>query len=447
LYMIKNLKRPVLYGWIILLVPEFCICLGQDHLWTLNRCIEYALEKNISIQQTVLGSESDQVNLEQTRAGMYPSVSASAGQNYGWSRNLDSNSEYSAYNGNGSTSLGVSSNVRLYNGFKMQNSIRQSELAFQAGKYDIETIRESVSINILDAYLQVLFADEQVSNCEIQVASTAEQLRLAEERLSLGAISKSDYLLVKSELASENLTLANAQINLITSRVTLMQLMELPVSSDFSIEHPDFDSTVFQSRNPNTDSVYAASLAIKPQIRSSEINIQLAELDVAIAKAAYQPVLSLSGGLSTGYASGSSLGFGNQLGNEISPTLGLNLSIPIYQNRQARSGVALAKIGSRSARLDDINTKNKLRKEIEQACADIYAAEKRYEASREQYDANLEAYAVATEKYNVGLLNSVDFIIQKTSMINAESDFLQSKYNLVFSYKILDFYQGIPLSF
>jgi outer membrane protein len=442
----KSTKRYFNFGW-LLLIPEICICQGQDSIWTIHRCIEYALEKNISIQQSVLGSESDRINLEQTRAGMFPSVSASAGQNYGWSRKLDSNDEYGAYSGSGNTSFGISSNVRLYNGFKTQNSIRQSVLAYQAGKFDIETIRESVSVSILDAYLQVLYADEQVKNCTIQVASTAEQLWLAEERLTLGAISKSDYLMVKSELASENLTLANAQSNLITSRVTLMQLMELPVSSDFSIEYPDFDSTVFQARNPNSDSVYSASLAIKPQIKSSEINMQLAELDVALAKAAYQPVLSLSGGLSTGYASGSSLRFGNQFGNEISPSLGLSLSVPIYQNGQAKSGVALAKIGSQSAKLDDINTKNLLRKEIEQACADVYAAEKKYEASREQYNSNLESYAVATEKYNVGLLNSVDFIIQKTSMINAESDFLQSKYNLVFSYKILDFYQGVPLSF
>jgi outer membrane protein len=443
----KTIKCLILYGVFLLLIPKAGICQVKDSIWTLNRCIEYALEKNISIQKTVLGSETNRINLEETRASMFPSVSASASQNYGWGRQLNSNNEYSGYTGFNNTNFGISSSVRLYNGLKTLNSIRQSELTYEAGKYDIETIRESISLSILEAYLQVLYADEQVKNGEAQVASTTEQLRLAEERLNLGAISRSDYLLVKSELASENLTLANAQSTLITNRVTLMQLMEIPVTSDFTIEHPDLGLDVYQVRNPNTDSVYSASLAIKPQIKSAEINTQLAKLDVAIAKAAYQPVLSLSGGLTTGYSSKSSPGFSNQIDNEIGPSIGLSLSVPIYQNRKAKSGVALAKIGSQTAELDDINTKNQLRKEIEQACTDVYSAEKKYEASREQYNANLETYAVATEKYNVGLLNSVDFIIQKTSMINAESDFLQSKYNLVFSSKILDFYQGIPLSF
>ncbi|MBN2274840.1 MAG: TolC family protein [Bacteroidales bacterium] len=418
----------------------------KDSIWTLNACIEYALQKNVSIQKAVLGNETDQINLDQTRASRFPSLNASASQNFGWEREMTDN-EYGSYTASNASNYGISSSVRLYNGFKINNSIRQSELTYKASQFDIETIKESVSLSILDAYLQVLYADEQVKNCDNQIVSTTEQLRLAEERLVLGAISKSDYLMVKSELATENLALANAQSLLITNKVNLMQLMELPVTSDFSIEYPDFSNNIVQKRNLNNDSVYQISLSIKPQIKSSEINLQISDLEIAIAKAGYQPVISLNGGLSTGYSSGFTMDYGYQMGNKINPSGSLTLSIPIYQNKQARSGVALAKINSRAAKLDDINTKNQLRKEIELACADVLSAEIRYEASLVQYNATQEAYAVAEEKYNIGLLNSVDFIIQKTNLINAESELLQSKYNLVFSYKVLDFYEGMPLTF
>jgi outer membrane protein len=226
-----------------------------------------------------------------------------------------------------------------------------------------------------------------------------------------------------------------------------MQLMELPVTNNFAIENPNLEGQILQYRTTNADSVYMEALKEKPQIKSSEISRQVADLDIAIAKAAYQPVLSLNGGVSTGYSSVSTMAYDYQVKNKINPTLGLTLSIPIYQNKQAKSGVAYAKINSSTAELNEINTKNQLRKEVEQACADVLTAEKKFEANREQYASLDEAYNVAVEKYNQGLLNSVDFLIQKTKLINAESEFVQSKYNLVFSYKILDYYAGKPLTF
>lgn len=443
----KERKRSFMIGYCLLwLTAGFINGQSQDSVWTLNKCIAYALQQNISIQKTSLTSESSLIYLEQAKASRFPSVNASASQNLSWGRDLENN-EYGEYSASDGTTFGINSSVRLYNGLKAENTIKQSYLNYDASKYDIETMKESVSLSVLDAYLQVLYAEEQVKNSEKQIESTSGQLELAQERLALGAISKSDYLNVRSELASEKMTLANAQSLLVTNKVTLMQLMELPVSNNFTIEHPDFEGDILQKKIANTDSVYSLALETKPQIKSAEINREIAELDIAIAEAAYQPSLSLSGGVSTGYTSEHDLIFGYQILNRVSPTLGLSLSVPIYQNRQARSGVSLAKIGSQNAELETVNTKNQLRKEVEQACANVTSANIKYDASREQYSATEEAYNVAAEKYSLGLLNSVDFLIQKTSLINAESELLQSKYNLVFTYKILDFYIGKSLTF
>jgi outer membrane protein len=174
-----------------------------DSIRSLKRCIEYALDQNISIQKTVLNNQSDQVNLEQSKAGRFPSLSASVNQNFSWSRGLNNNQEFVSYSGSSGTNYAVNSGVTLYNGFKTQNSIKEYNLRYQASRFDVEVMKESVSLSVLDAYLQVLYAKEQVSNSEKQIEATTDELRLADERLMLGAISKSDYLQVKSELASE----------------------------------------------------------------------------------------------------------------------------------------------------------------------------------------------------------------------------------------------------
>lgn len=424
--------------------------IGQkpDSAWSLQKCIQYATEQNIQVRKTSLNTEINLVNEQQSIESRFPSVSGSVSQNFWWSKPLALDNTYGSYSGENSTSIGLNSSVLLYGGGRIKNSIKQSELNYKAGQFDTETMKESISLSVMSAYLQILYAEEQVKNSQKQVESTAEQLRLAEERVRLGAISKSDYLQVKSQLATEKQTLANSESLLAIDRVTLMQLMELPVKPDFSIVHPDFGNDLNQNRkSPNADSIFNIAMGIKPQIKSADLNKQSAELNVNIAKASYQPQLTLNGGISTGYTSATSLAYDYQVRNKVSPSVGLTLSIPIYQNRQARSKVEIAQIGTQTAELNETDTKNQLRKAIEQACVDVTTAEKKYLASQDEYSAAQESYDVASEKFNQGLLNSVDFLIQKTNLITAESNLLQSKYNLIFSYKTLDFYSGAPLTF
>jgi outer membrane protein len=418
-----------------------------DSLWSLDECIGYSLSQNISIRQSELTLKKNHIYLELARASRFPSLSATATQNFGWSKSIDSPGSYGSLTGSRNTSAGINSNVTVYNGMKTLNTIRQSKLSIDASGYDLETISESVSLNIMDAYLQLLYAEESVKISEEQIISTTGQLQLAEERLALGAISRSDYLLVKSELASERLALANALSLVSSNRINLMQLMELPASERFEIEHPVFDEKLLNYHVPSVDSVYDVAHSIKPQIRSAEINNKIADLDIDIARAAYQPSLMMNGGISTGYSPVYNNDFSTQFQNRINPTVGIALSVPIYQNAQLRAGVGMAKISKSGAELEMLNSTNQLRKEIEQACTNVIYAKVKYEAGKEQYNANREAYDVAEEKYRIGMISSVDFFIRKTNLINAESEFLQSRYQLLFATRILDFYQGKSLTF
>jgi outer membrane protein len=262
----------------------------------------------------------------------------------------------------------------------------------------------------------------------------------------LKIISQADFAQVRSQLASEKLTMANAESQLAIAKVNLMQLMELPVTDDFIIVHPNLGESLNENRVTNVKTVYETSLSIKPQIKNATINRDIAAIDEKIARAGYYPVLSASGGISSSFSSQAEDPYFDQINNGIRPSAGLSLSIPIYQRKQVKTNIAVAKIGYENAILTETDTKNQLRKNIEQACLDVTSAQIEYEASLEKYQATHEASSLSDEKFKQGIINSVDYLVSKTNLLVSESQLLQSKYNLIFSYKLLDFYTGIPLT-
>ncbi len=420
---------------------------NNSTLWTLNDCIDFAHEQNIEVRSSILGIKSNEISYDQAKSQKLPSVSAAVSQNFNWQKGEDATGAATSFSGNNSNSYQVSSSVSVYNGFKLNNKIKQAEIEMEYGKYNSETIKEDVSLQILNAFLQILYSEELVKNAEKQIESTTEQLQLAEERLNLNIISKSDYLQVKSELASEKLTLANAQSNFNIAKISLMQLMELPVSNDFDIVRPDLEKELNQMRNPDAMAIYEQSLGIKPQIKTAELNKESAIYDEKIARADLYPSVFANAGLGTGYTSAySGQNYFDQLNNSFTPSIGLTLSIPIFQKNQVKNNVKQAQIAIENADLNQINIKNQLRKNIEQASVDVNSAQIQYEAGKEKFDATNESYLLAEEKFKNGLINSVDFLVIKNTSILAESDLLQSKFNLVFSYKILDFYAGVPIT-
>jgi outer membrane protein len=429
------------------MLPEFQTY-AQQKIWTVDECIQYALEKNIQVQKAEVSNSVSEINLKYAKSAWHPSLSGSVRQNFDWSNQSNSISGATVFKGTNGTNISLSSGMTLFNGNRLRNEVKRSETDLQADRYNTELIKENVSLSVLNAYLQVLYSEEQVKNSANQISSTEEELNLAVERMRLGVISNSDYLQVKSQLAAEKQTLASAQSLLAVNRISLMQLMELPETDDFSIAHPNIDSLVDLKMHPDPAEVYQIALNIKPEVKNAELNKKSSEIGVDMAKAAFYPGISANAGVSTSYSSSSNtVPYGSELKNNISPGVGLTASIPIYTNRQAKTNLEIARKNTDNAELEELNVKNQLRKEIEQACQDVVSSQIEFEASQEAYKAAKESLDVASEKYFQGLMNSVDFLIQKTSFITAESSLLQSRYRLIFSYKVLDFYIGKPLSF
>jgi len=421
---------------------------AQSKVWTLEDCIKYALDKNIQIKKTGLTNDQNQLYANQAKFNRLPSVNASVSENLNWYKGFDATTgQYGSNNGSNSTNYGLNASVSLYNGEKLKTRIKQAELNLESGKYYSESVKESVGLNIVNAYLQLLYANENVKNAKKQIESTTEQLGLAKERMDIGLISLSDYLQIKSELSTEKSTMVTAQSTYAIDNVTLEQLMELPVDPNFAVSSPNLDSILIATVQPNSQDVYNLALGIKPEIKNAELTKESTALNVQIAKADYLPVISMNGGLSSGFSSlTTNSNYTTQLNDKINPSLGLSLSIPIFQKKQIKTNVGIASINVDNAELDVVNTKNQLRKEIEQACVDVVSAQEQYNASLEQKQSTQESYDVTNEKFNVGLLNSVDFLVQKTNLITSESKLLQSKYNLIFTLKVLDYYKGIPLT-
>ncbi|HEX2968104.1 MAG TPA: TolC family protein [Bacteroidales bacterium] len=440
----KMVFTLVISSLLIMFAGEGTLPAQQDTAWTLEKCINYALEQNIQVRKSVLSNESATLYAEQAKAQRFPSLSANVNQNFNWSKSTASGE--SGLHGSNGTNYSINSGVTLFNYSRINNLIKQAELDIQSGIYTLETTKESISLSILNAFLQVLYAEEQVKNSNKQIESTQGQLFLAGERLALKGISQADYAQVKSQLASEKLTLANAESQLAIAKVNLMQLMELPVTDNFEIAQANPDENINQNRVPDVKTVYETALSIKPQIKNAAVNKENAALDESIAKAGYYPVLSASAGIGSSYSSSATDDYFGQVNDGISPSVGFSLAIPIYQKKQVKTSVAVSKINYENADLNEIDTKNQLRKNIEQACQDVTSAQIEYEASLEKFNATNESSLLSDEKFTQGLINSVDYLVQKTNLIVAESQLLQSKYNLIFSYKIMDFYMGIPFN-
>ena len=420
---------------------------AQNKVWTLEECINYALSKNVQVQKTMLTNDRNQLTVVQAQANRLPSLNASASENFSWSKTFDYNTGlYGSSSGSNNTSFSVNSSVSIYNGQKLANKIKQAQLDLESGKYNSDAVKESIGLSILNAYLQLLYDYENVSNAEKQIVSTTEQLNLAKERMDLGVISVSDYLQIKSQLATEKSTLASAQSQLAMGKVTLEQLMELPVDPSFEISSPNLDKLLVDTPVPDAQEIFNQALGIKPQIKNAELAKESAKVGVEIAKADALPSVSMNGGMGTSYSSLSKdVAFTTQIKEKVSPQIGLSMQIPIFQKKQVRTNIATANIAVTDAELTEISTRNDLRKSIEQACADVASAKSQYSASLESKQSAQESLDVATEKYQQGLINSVDYLIQKTNLITSESKLLQSKFSLIFSYKVVDFYKGVSL--
>ncbi|MGQ1946974.1 TolC family protein [Geofilum sp. OHC36d9] len=419
---------------------------AQAQSYSLKDCIEYALENSTDIERSQNNVSIQSAYLEQSKASRLPNLQLGVNQQLSSTSSYNSTDSGWDRSSNSTLNASLTSEIALYNGAKIKNTISQNRINLESAELSIQAEKELISLNILSYYIDVLLARDNLSNSRLQFEATQKQLVYAEARSEAGVISRSDLLYIKSQLASDKTSMIEAESNMRIALVSLMQIMNMPINDSFDIQQPDIEALINQNPEINPEAVYNIALGIQPGIQTAELNVKSAETEVAIVKSGTLPSLKLNTGVGTGYGSNiDNINFGEQFSNNVNPYVGLSLSIPIYQRKQVKTQVKAARIESSNVKLELMDLKNDLRKYIEQACTDAQTAQSSYSALQEQLDAEQESYDVASEMYSQGLINSVDFLLSKNNLIIAENKFTQAKYNLVLQNKIVEYYLGNPI--
>ncbi len=444
-----NMKKDVII--IITLLTAFAMTAGaQTKKWTLQECINYAVENNISLRQSRNAHLSGLEDTYQAKAAMFPSLNASVSQgitNRPFSESGNSTvvgsdvysmSKSTSWSGN----YGLNAGMTLYSGGSLRTAVKQSRLQNSSDSLSVLENTNDVVISIVKAYMQCLYASEAVKVSESTAEASKAQLDRAVELKNAGELSKVDVAQLESQHASDLYQITSAKATLDNYKLQLKQLLELGVSDEIELEEPtDDESGVFRLL-PAKEEIYANALESMPEIKKAGLNVQAADLSVRQARSAYSPTLSATAGLGTTNVSGVSGSFGSQLENNFNESIGVSLQIPILQGRKAKTAVNKAKIEADNSRLEQMNVEKTLLKEVEDTYLEAVSAQSKYTSAKEQEKYANQSYELTVEQFNVGMKNTVELVTAQNNLLNARVQLLQSKYTALMNNALLDIYQG-----
>ncbi|TND08728.1 MAG: outer membrane channel protein [Bacteroidetes bacterium] len=449
--------------------------------WNLQQCVDYALQHNIQVLQSGINVEISKIDLLQSKANVLPNINASASHQYNFGQTIDRFTNQFANDKVLSQNFFLSSNIVLFQGLQNWNTIRQNLFALNASRYQVDKTKNDIALSVATAYLQVLFAQENYDNTKGQSDVTREQVKRTEKLVNVGNAAKGNLLDIQSQLAQEELAVVNAENQLSLSYLTLTQLMNLDSISGFRIDRPKLDVPSESILAISAEQVYQLAVSTQPGVKSAEMNYKSADKAVDVAWGSLSPSLTLSGGYGTGYSGASkevsdytwngaydttgvtsggqltlvphfdynltTIPFSEQLDNNLNKSFGFQLNIPIFNRLQVHTSIERAELQRENARLNLELSKQQLLKDIRQAHADAIAALSRYKASEKALDAMRESFKYTEQRFLAGLVNAIDFNTAKNNLARTESELLQARFDFIFKLKVLDYYQGKPISF
>lgn len=437
-----------------LYITVFALCWAAmsyaQESWDLQKCIDYALENNISIRQQKINADYYGNELKQSKNNRLPSLSGNLSNSFNFGRSLQYDNTYADYNSN-QTGGSLSANVTLWNAMALKKSIDMADYNLKASLEDMQKAKDDIILNVAAAYLQILFAQELVQVAEDQLSVTNLQIKRTEKLVDAGSLAKGALLEIEAQYAQEELNLVNQQNNLQLSYLGLYQLLELPASEQFKIVTPELPVVTANRALLTSVEVFNHAVQTRPEVKSAAFKLESYREQVGLAKSGLYPTLSMGLDYYTSYNNkyedleGSKISFSDQLQNNERYGFGVNMSIPVFNKFQTRTQIKNAEIQAVNQELELQNTKNALRTEIEQAYTNALAALKKYIASNKAVESMQEAFRYTEEKFNVGMVNSVEYNQAKNNLTKAASDLAQAKYDYIFRSKILDFYNGVPI--
>lgn len=421
--------------------------------WALEKCITYALENNLSIKRQQVTSQLQEIELKDSKQQRLPDLDLDSyySLNLGETQVSDEDQYITVTDPIHSLSLSINGSVSVFSGLYQKNTIKKNERDLKASLAQTDKMRNDIALNITVQYLQILFDKELLNVAREQYDVSKQQADRTKKLVDAGSQAMGSYLEIKSQAAKEALAVTQQQNNLSISLLDLAQLLDLEDVENFDIVSPEIP-LIEELKLDNPKLVYQMALGVMPEIKASQYTLESSELGVAVAKSGYSPSVNLGYEWSTSaywylddkYSSNRS--FGDQNSDNKNFYVYMGVSIPIFNKFSTRNNVRSAEIQVLDAQYSLQQQKLSLRKEIQQAYADALAAYNNFLSSVEAVESYKESFRYTEQKFNVGLVNSVDYNVAKSDFTSAQSDLLQAKYEYILRNKILDFYKGIPIT-
>ncbi len=417
--------------------------------WTLRNCIDYALEHNITIRRNRINVESTQEDVKTAKADFLPSLSGNISQRIVnrpnntsgtiiSGDNITTSESKTSYNG----SYGIDASWTVYNGSKRVNTVKQQQLNSRMAELTVDQSENSIEENITQLYVQILYSAEAVKVNESTLEVSRKEFERGQQLFDAGSIASSDLAQLEAQVSNDNYQLVTAQTTLQNYKLQLKQLLELDGDFEMDLFLPQLDDSSVLIPLPTKDDVYQTALNLRPEIESGKLNIEASDMNIKIARAGYIPTLSLSAGIGTTNANGNDFSFSEQVKQNWNNSIGLTLSIPIFDKRQTKSTINKAKLQMQTSQLDLMDEQKTLYKTIESLWLSANSAQQQYVAATQKLKSTQASYALVSEQFNLGMKNTVELLTEKNNLLSAQQETLQAKYTAILNAGLLRFYQG-----
>lgn len=447
------------YLSLVFLLFASIVGIAQTKTWTLEECVKYAIENNISIKNTALDIKTAEINKKGAVGNFIPSLNANTSHSWNIGLNQDITTGLLRNQTTQFTSVGGTLGVDIYKGLQNQNTLRRANLAIVASKYQLLKMQEDIALNVANAFLQILFNKENLKVQNEQLSISEKQLARSEELVKAGSIPRGDVLDIKANVATNKQNVITAENALLISKLSLAQLLQLKDFYDFDV----VDTENIKDENnilaqPAT-AIYDKAKELRTELKIAKTNLEVAQKDLDIAKGAFQPTVQGFYNYNTRIAYADRIGL-DQNGNPVTrPALpfwdqfkdnkgqafGAQLSIPIFNGWSVKNNVERNKVNLEKSKIALEQQELDLQRNVYTAFTDAKGALKTHESAVVSLESRQEAFNYAKERYAVGMMNSFDFNQAQTLLTNAQSEVIRTKYDYIFKIKILEFYFGIPI--
>ena len=415
-----------------------CLSMYAQKKWTLDECINYAMENNLTLKLSKLKQQSAQEDVMQSKAALFPTLTANTNQGIGYSPFDNTGADKAYYNG----SYGVNAQWTVWNGGQNTNTVKQNKLTEEQAGLSTEVTANSLQEQITKLYVQILYMSEAIEVNRQSLETSKKNEERGQQMVEVGKMSKADLAQLTAQRASSEYSIVESETQLAKYKLQLKQALDLDAGTAFDVAIPSTSDQQALSDIPSLTSVFEAAMAQRPEIKNALLGIESSNLQMKIAKAGALPSVTMNGGISTSTNSMSTLAWGTQMKNNIDLTASVGVSVPIFDSRRTKTNVNKARIAQEQAHVNYDNEQHELYSTIEELWLDAINNQQKFRSASASVESEQESYNLLSEQFNLGLKNIVELLTGKDKLLTAQQNKLQSKYTTILSQQLLRFYQN-----